>query len=200
MPFQMHGQILPTYNILDNKWNLNISLQEDLLEDFQEHFLQELPTFVPLVRTRWKKCDPTKWKRNIKRRETLESKATKPIDCSKCRFKCTDKFSQHVRDIICKNYWSKNFKDRKTFILSKVESHPPERRRPRTGSKKLRVDTKKYFLEYNSCNLRVCREFFTRTLLISNTVIEHAFQFKGEGGVFTSNDQRGKTRKNKDFS
>ena len=151
-----------------------------------------LPKKLPAI-TRWKKCDPSKWKKATKKRQTYETKAPKPIDCSKCRFKCTDKLTEDVRNMMCKSFWSIDFNRRKDFILSKVESHPPERRRStQQSTKRPRLDSKRYFLEYENLKIRVCRDFFIKTLSISKEVVGHAFKFKGEEGLFASSDQRGK--------
>ncbi|CAG9772257.1 unnamed protein product [Ceutorhynchus assimilis] len=126
-------------------------------------------------RTRWKKCDPSQWKKNVSKRQKIEAKTPKPIDCSKCRFKCMDKVSEDQRLIICKNFWSCDFNRRKDFILNNVESKVPERRRAKSESR-----------------VRVCKSFFIKTLCISKEVIEHAFKNRGEGRLFRGYDKRGK--------
>lgn len=97
-------------------------------------------------KTRWKESEPNQWKKNVAKRQKIEAKAPKQIDCSKCRFKCTAKFSVDNRLIICKNYWSCDFNRRIDFILNNVESKVPERRRAKcTITKKPREDSKFFF-------------------------------------------------------
>lgn len=144
-------------------------------------------------RTRWKKSEPSQWKKNVSKRQKIEAKAPKPIDCSKCRFKCADKVSVENRLTICKNYWSCDFNRRKDFILNNVESKVPERRITNCNrKKKARNDSKSFFFQSAESRARVCKSFFIKTLCISKEVIEHAFKNKGEGRLFCGVDKRGK--------
>lgn len=102
--------------------------------------------------------------------------------------------NQIIERLYVKNYWECDFKNRKNFILKHVESHIPERRRQKTGSKrKPRIDSKVYYLMSKlNTRVRVCKDFFTKTLCISRDVIEHTFKHKGEGSFYSTEDKRGK--------
>ncbi|XP_050315508.1 uncharacterized protein LOC126750046 [Anthonomus grandis grandis] len=143
-----------------------------------------LTTNFQKKRTRWNKSDPFQWKKNLAKRQKVEAKAPQNIDCSKCRFKCTEKISLEKRMIICKNYWSCDFNRRKDFVLNNVISKVPERRRAkRTSMKKPREDSKSFFFYHNDTTVRVCKSFFIKTL---------AFRILGGGKLFSGNDKREK--------
>nr|CAI5843638.1 unnamed protein product [Callosobruchus analis] len=94
------------------------------------------------------------------------------MNCSRCRFTCSEKISEETRRSICTVFWSCDFLRQKDFILNYVESTPPVRRRRRNKNGK--------------------------TLSISSDVIEYAFAHKGDGGIFQGEDRCGrKTPDNK---
>lgn len=79
---------------------------------------------------RWKRADPPSWKVNLVKHNRSQSlpyvtksglkapKIPKSIDCSKCRFKCQEHFTESDRENICKFYWGMNdYKRQKDFIL-----------------------------------------------------------------------------------
>ncbi|KAI4469687.1 dna-directed rna polymerases i ii and iii subunit rpabc2 [Holotrichia oblita] len=144
-------------------------------------------------RTRWKKSIPSQWKKNKIKKQKLDTKAPKRVDCSKCRFKCMQNLSEESRIGICKTYWQCDYKRQKDFILNNVESHVPERRRERVNNEtRPRLDSKEYFFSVNSNKIRVCKDFFLKTLCICKEVVDYAFANKGELGMFTGEDNRGK--------
>lgn len=153
--------------------------------------------------SRWHKADPSNWKsikakklRNLgegystKKGEKL-AKAPKEIDCSRCRFKCTQ-FNEEDRAAICSTYWKlEDYCRKKDFILNNVKSHVVQRRRTRKGDGKGRKNAKELFFTKNSEPIRVCQNFFLKTLCISNGPLNTAFKKMNEIGIFNSDDQRG---------
>ncbi|CAH0556484.1 unnamed protein product [Brassicogethes aeneus] len=163
-----------------------------------DHYEDDVPTaneseIETKKRMRWGSSNRSNWKREKVKRQKIEMKRPKDIDCSRCRFKCTEKIVAENRTAICAIYWACDFTRRKDFILNNVECRVPERRRQKTeGKKNLRVNSKAYFLSPNAeRKVRVCN-FFIKTLCISKEVVEHAFNKKGTGGLYTGGDQRGK--------
>ncbi|XP_077295738.1 uncharacterized protein LOC143917974 [Arctopsyche grandis] len=153
-----------------------------------------------------KKSDPTKWKQNVaKKQRSLclpytiknkmrDAKAPKSVNCSTCRFKCAEHFTEENRRFLCANYWKlADFKLQKDFILSSVVSCPPKRRlETRSSNRKARVDSKQYYFEKDNAKIRVCQTFFRSTLSISPDIILNAFQHKGPLGTYGGIDGRGK--------
>lgn len=153
--------------------------------------------------SRWGIRDEGNWERNVikKRRYdcvpyTTKSgheliKNTKPIDCSKCRFKCSDNFSEEERTAICIRYWSlANYQRQKDFILKYVKQNDPRRRKCDVESKRRKI-SRSYHFQKDDFEIRVCQAFFEKTLCISNGPINLAFSCSSDG-VFTGCDKRGK--------
>nr|CAH7765543.1 unnamed protein product [Callosobruchus chinensis] len=143
-------------------------------------------------RTRWRRSNPSGWKKNKVKKMKIEQRQPKQVNCSRCRFTCSKKISEETRRRICTVFWNCDFKRQKDFILNYVESTPPVRRRIRNENGTVRKDAKKYFLEDQSIKYRVCKLFFLKTLSISSDVIEYAFAHKGDGGIFQGEDKRGR--------
>ena len=157
--------------------------------------------------TRWKKCEPGQWKRNIQKENRDQclpyenrkgvarpAKILKVIDCSACKFKCTEKITNEERIWISEIYWGlKSFERKKDFILRNVESSVPKYRKVDTLENKQRKNSKFYYLYSNtdSTRERVCLKFFCFTLCISNTVILNAFNNQDDQGGFKGKDMRG---------
>ncbi|KAL3285032.1 hypothetical protein HHI36_019159 [Cryptolaemus montrouzieri] len=85
------------------------------------------------------------------------------------------------------------------FILSTVEVSSPKSRRPRKGEDSFqRGNAKKYFIFKDQNKIRVCQQFFMRTLSINNGPINTAFERTNSLGSFEAEDNRGNhTPKNK---
>ncbi|KAF6209102.1 hypothetical protein GE061_014845 [Apolygus lucorum] len=156
-------------------------------------------------RSRWRKRNPQHWKVNVERRKRSDclpytikkkdqpGKAPKPIVCDRCRFKCTSKITETQRGELCACYWSLfDFKRQKDFILTRVKSCVPERRRSRTGEGCERSDSKQYFFMVDGEDVRVCQAFFLKTLCISNVAVFNAFKSKDGFGCYVGEDLRGK--------
>ena len=147
--------------------------------------------------TRKRQRHPEKWKKNILKEEYnhgLEhvntagkkvSNSPKAIDCFKCRFKCTLKFDDHFRQIICNTYWSLNYNRKKDSILSHFESEDVKRERARGNRKRTKRRPNRFYLRgENEVKIQVCKSFFLKTLCISHNKNEHV--------IFLGSDRRGK--------
>lgn len=133
-------------------------------------------------------CLPYKSKSGMK-----PAKMPKPVDCSRCRFKCQDKFNKNSRKEICSAYWALgDYNRQKDFILRNVEIAAPKRIMVIVGNGKPRVNSKKYYLMGSKGRLRVCARFFEKTLSISNRPIIMALSGMNSEGCFAKTDQRGK--------
>ncbi|XP_063630745.1 uncharacterized protein LOC134802081 [Cydia splendana] len=133
------------------------------------------------------KCLP--YKNNTK---DCPAKAPKYIDCSRCKFKCTDNIPEEIRNRICRLYWGLDYGRQKDFILKYVHLEYPKRRKVNVTKKGARNVSKKYYLENSNGKQRVCANFFQKTLNISNGPINTAIKHKGSTGSFIGQDKRGK--------
>uniref|UniRef100_A0A6P7G7I4 Uncharacterized protein LOC114338671 n=1 Tax=Diabrotica virgifera virgifera TaxID=50390 RepID=A0A6P7G7I4_DIAVI len=171
----------------ENVSSIEAGMEENLINE------QLADTEITQKRGRWKKAEPSKWKRNIKKKQKIESKAPKVSNCEKCRFQCNAHFSEELRKSLCHNFWHSEYSKQKEFLLGTTESIPPLRRRVRTeSSRKERTDTKIYYLNNDVQKIRVCKSFFLKTLCISADMIDTAYKGKGEGKMFVGKDNRGK--------
>lgn len=74
---------------------------------------------------RWRKSNPSEWKLNIAKRRRAEgstyitknkiraAKVPQHINCSICKYKYTEKFTENYRNKLCRNYWTLDFKSKK---------------------------------------------------------------------------------------
>nr|CAH7727164.1 unnamed protein product [Callosobruchus chinensis] len=123
-------------------------------------------------RTRWRRSNPSGWKKNKVKKMKIEQRQPKQVNCSRCRFTCSKKISEETRRRICTVFWNCDFKRQKDFILNYVESTPPVRRRIRNENGTVRRDAKKYFLEDQSIKYRVCKLFFLKSMHLHIKVME----------------------------
>lgn len=118
----------------------------------------------------------------------------KDIDCTKCRFKCTEKFSKERRSQIFQFFWAiGNYERQKDFVCTNITTKPTKSYLDEKGEavqKKQKVRNKFHF-ELDGHKHQVCKEFFLGTLAISEAFTYHALHHKEEGH-FCGMERRGK--------
>ncbi|CAG9772073.1 unnamed protein product [Ceutorhynchus assimilis] len=200
-------------SIADKNYEPNMSDLSDASSNFDieqeaanQTETEEIQQEHPKKKCRWKKATPENWKRQKNRKLRDEclpyenskgilqvAKLPKPVDCSKCKLKCTEKFCMEERKLICRKYWIlASYERKKDFILYNVTSHEPLSRRFRKDNAKRRQNSKKYYFNKDGEKLQVCQNFFMKTLCISNRVILSAFEGKDALGHFGNKDKRGR--------
>ena len=91
----------------------------------------------------------------------------------KCRFKCYGHIPEADRQEICHNYWSKgDWIRQKAFILHHVKI--VEVARGNENAMQNRKESRQLYLQNGEYLYRTCKDFFSKTLCISNTVIDNA--------------------------
>lgn len=143
-------------------------------------------------RTRNRIADPNLWARNIRenfrvtgqqhtdtRGNFVAEKMPHFADCSKCRYKCSDKILQEQQINICKHYWSVgDFSLQNEWLCDFIKELPIERRRPSdVDSNRQRGKSRVFSLpDSQGQNQRVCLKFFCAVLSISFQRINRAFK------------------------
>lgn len=148
-----HSEIVVTH--LEDKQN-NINALNHLRADYENSSsssyteVEDVSIETPFKSKKKKsKSSPSFWLRNVntQRRASGKSytdrssklvkrKEPKNIDCSKCRFKCSEIFSNLLRAEICSEYWGLEDPTRqKNYICSLITELPVKRRRPKTNNK-----------------------------------------------------------------
>ncbi|KAF9406400.1 hypothetical protein HW555_013222, partial [Spodoptera exigua] len=132
---------------------------------------------------RWKKSDPSKWKRNIakinrhkclpyhgKKSNIMQAKKPKHVNCIvKCRYQCMNHFSEDDRVKLCKDYWKINdYVSQKQFLLHQIVAKPIKTMKTGIPNEKHRSATYEYYFTKDDQQHRVCKDFFLKTLCISN--------------------------------
>lgn len=157
--------------------------------------------------SRWKKSYPDEWKINVnksnrqkglpyksKTGKMMPAKVPKPIDCSSCFFQCSKNFNEEVRNKICSEFILSSFDQQKNFILSLVEKSEVQRKRKRNNAsnKPEKSFSFSYYFFNEGTKVRVCKNFFLRTLAISNSPLKTAFQsISAVSNQFVGSDKRG---------
>lgn len=154
---------------------------------------------------RWNRAKPSRWKVNLAKENRSKclsyvtktgekpTKMPKSVDCSKCRYKCQEHFLEQDRKKICEFYWGmRDYNRQKDFILKFVKTLEPKRQTGKSGAR-LRNESRAYYLADSQKNLwRVCSNFFTKTLCISNGPVNMALSNTNFLGLFGGSDKRGK--------
>ncbi|XP_059179519.1 uncharacterized protein LOC131958471 [Physella acuta] len=140
------------------------------------------------------------WGRNVRKRlrfkgeaytsvrgKPVEAKLVKEVNCSKCKFKCTERITEDQRQSLNKYYWSLDtYKTKIEFLTKYVETYTPKRKM--TGR---RTFSRKYTFNIDGKEERVCKDFFKATLHISESTIATALE-KSRKGPDAIVDMRGK--------
>ena len=140
---------------------------------------------------------PETWQRNIKKKLKTEGKAyvnargklvpekkLMPVDCSKCKQKCSEKISEETRQKIFDWFWKLgSYTAQKEFVVSRVTQ-------VQTKTSKRRHVHRLFSFEINGDYVSVCKPFFSKTLGIGDSYIYKAFEQKARD-LFVQ-DGRGK--------
>ncbi|XP_077298755.1 uncharacterized protein LOC143919980 [Arctopsyche grandis] len=137
------------------------------------------------------------------RGQPVSAKEPKRVDCSKCRFRCSDNFSIEDQNMLCNEYWSLADPARqKSYICSIVKMKPVERFRQRgQETLKPRSISKYYYLpDQLGEHKRVCLKFICATFGISFQVIDLSLKNKVNSNCYTGRDRgKGKQPHNDSF-
>jgi len=191
------GDLFQEENIIIDETEIKLVIKEilDKIENdnaiiFEENTLPE--SDVPLCR--WRRGDKMKWKKTISAKEKKLSKTPKIVDCTNCKFKCSLNFDEDYRIKLCSYFWTLEYNRQKNYILSCV-TQKPVKRHVSEQVRKAKEFSKMYTFSLNSSmKVRVCKQFFLKTLEISHGPVDKAFEGVGsENGMFIKNDDRGKT-------
>jgi len=154
------------------------------------------------VRSRARKADPQKWKKNIRKRlrnsgleyvntrgMRVPKKVKGNVNCSHCKFKCSQKVTESDREAIFKQYWETSDKTRqRDFIVTHAIRKPKGRATVQNSRCKFSLA---FYLTVNSTKVRVCKTFFCQTLAIGAKLVRYALeQCTGHG--FGTHDRRGR--------
>lgn len=140
---------------------------------------------------------PETWQRNIKKKLKTEGKAyinakgkfvpakiMRPVDCTRCKQRCTEKISEETRKKIFDWFWKLgSYTAQKEFVVSRVTQVA-------TKTSKRRHVHRLFSFEINGKYESVCKPFFSRTLGIGDSYIYKAFEQKARD-LFVQ-DGRGK--------
>ena len=131
-------------------------------------------------RIRKRRSNPQKWVENIKkskgagkayiysRGNEKRMEEPQPSDCRTCLYKCNIKFTEEDRGRICREYWQlEDYAHQKDFILSKVDRFDVQRQRSRGERKRTKTQIFVYSFKNGSEVVRVCKQFFLKTIDIS---------------------------------
>ena len=119
-----------------------------------------------------------------------KARCVQPIECSKCRFRCSEKIPEEARQAIHKVYWNlASYERQRAFIAQHVEQNDIKQVKSKTGAR--REVANSYFFVHKRKEYRVCKAFFTKTLDITSKVVDYTMK-KTECGVYVGRDERGR--------
>lgn len=123
--------------------------------------------------------------------KAVPDKKPKNVDCSKCRYKCGQHFSQADREALCQEYY--NLADdvhQKIHLTSLMQKVPVVRKLDNPKSKN-RETSRVYYLKNSAGEThRVCLKFFCGTFSISHRVVENCARNMSGNGLYIGRDKR----------
>ena len=194
-------------NLFNNSAVPSDDLEEGSVDDTQLYETNDSPinddtagshsTVKQKSRKRVRRCDT--WKKNIRKmKRTMGDKYTsdttnkevrkkfvQPINCSKCRLKCSDKISAEQRQTIFQEFYRlSTWEAQTTYITQSVMQFEPRRHTVPSNSDAGNRKTKSrayYFTvsgESGCHTVRVCKEMFLKTLDINTARVHYALTKK----------------------
>lgn len=157
---------------------------------------------------RKRKATPDEWKKNTRKKLRMSGKEyvsqrgkivlgkmVKSVNCSSCKFKCSENISEEKRQKLIELFWSLNtYERKKDFLFSRIDEKQTRRYiepDKETGQKRKRDIHRSYFFDIDGTKTVVCKKFFKQTLDVGDAYIDNAMKNQS-GGVFTGEDKRGK--------
>lgn len=128
--------------------------------------------------------------------KTNPAKKVQDVACMKkiCKNKCSINFNEDDRQKIFETYWKLGYIEKRMFILNNSEIEPVKRR----YLKKENCITKErgcnyiHFLSKSEKKIKVCQQFFIKTLDISQKLLQYTLRNRNEDANIPSEDKRGK--------
>lgn len=169
--------------------NISSDISDNMILESSE--FEEEETEVKKARSRKRTVKKKNWKSEIRKRQRqrgheyedrkgkVHRKRTIQGQCKgTCKFECTKKISRDDCNVIHKQFWTLSDSGKNHFYSKFVDRHI--KKRSRTGANNNRKYSYFYYLGTQSeTRLRVCKEFFFKTLDISQRRIywffEHAY-------------------------
>ena len=163
----------------------------------------------PTKRVRRKTSHPDMWGRNVARTshlkghsykqargiagsKTVPAKMVQPCNCTKCRYKCTEKFPDNVRTKIFTEFYElADYSRQKDYVVNHVVEIP-SKTMSKTANKHREV-ARAFYLSYEGNRQRVCGNFFSKTLdLKLRSIQKYLTVHHGSMGVGSVPDGRGR--------
>lgn len=146
-------------------------------------------------KSRKKKPNPKSWNNNIRkakrqsgqeyvdtRGNVQQARCVHPNGClnkNTCHLQCMNKISLEDRKVIHQSFWALDDGKKYHYYSKHVERFDSKRKRTKSEVSK-KVFTYAYHLTINNMKLRVCREFFLKTLNINKGRILYYFSHIGK--------------------
>lgn len=160
----------------------------------------------PLSRKR--KCRPELWKSNVKKmkvnsgqayytitKKQKDAKAVKGVCGKTCRLQCSTKIPQGKQIQVNKSFWKLGDHGlQRNFVVSNSHKVTPQYRYLKEGSG--RGYNIAYYFTIDESRIRVCKQFFMKTLDIGDKFIRNCWKKIDECGVLEK-EKRGKHTKKK---
>jgi len=92
--------------------------------------------------------------------------AKKPqhVNCSKCRYKCSENFPEDSRQTLCSDYYKLgDYTRQKDYVVNHVIEIVPKKQV--VDTLKHRKVARAFYIDFNGERHRVCRNFFVRLLI-----------------------------------
>ena len=120
----------------------------------------------------------------------MNARSLQPIDCGKCKYKCSEKLDETMRQDIFAAFWDLgDYERQRQFLCQHVIEKPTVSNQ--LGKSRKKDTARTYTLSINKESVRVCKPFFLATLNIGDKMVRYTLA-KRVHGTYKGNDSRGK--------
>lgn len=146
----------------------------------------------------YKKCKIERSQYKLKVKKLFH--AVKPSCNGKtCLRKCSEAFFEEERKMLNQQFWEYNFKERKVYVATHIQTGTAKHRKPEELIRKKKERSLKYFLKKNGTLHSVCKKFFLATLGFSHnndSIIKTALKTnQGDSGTARSSINSNRRKK-----
>lgn len=156
-----------------------------------------------ITRTRKRTANVPMWKKNIRKnqkntgkayisaasKKLMSAKQVRPHNCNNCKNKCPQKLPDSVRQEIFTTYYKEDmtYERKRDFICQNIEVKSTSKR----YGQSYKHCSRSFFLPLGNSRVRVCKQFFLRTLDIGDKLVRYTLARK-QHGTISKTDQRGR--------
>lgn len=125
------------------------------------------------------------------RGKNVNARVLKVKDCSKCKKKCNEKFTEEERRLIFEAYWNIGDLEKQRIYLSSLIDNENKHSKRTCSVESRRSKTNRYYMVKNQEKLEVCQKQFLLTFAVSEGFVRGIIRKRNEQNIIEP-DKRGR--------